>query len=146
MNEQDTIQEIKERLVRIETLLEKNAENWEEKIKVANHRIADLEDTIRWIARTAIGGVITGLIGIVFALIKWKKESKMNIDFKKRLTNKTWWASIIGALILLSQQLGLDLSQYIPQNYVDIINTVFLILTLLGITVDTSTDGISDNK
>ena len=70
----------------------------------------------------------------------------MNIDCKKRLTNKTWWVSIIGALVLLSQQLGLDLSQYIPQNYVDIINTVFLILTLLGITVDTSTDGISDNK
>ena len=70
----------------------------------------------------------------------------MNIDFKKRLTNKTWWVSIISALVLLSQQLGLDLSQYIPQNYVDIINTVFLILTLLGITVDTSTDGISDNK
>ena len=70
----------------------------------------------------------------------------MNIDFKKRLTNKTWWVSIIGALVLLSQQLGLDLSQYIPQNYVDIINTIFLILTLLGITVDTSTDGISDNK
>ena len=70
----------------------------------------------------------------------------MNIDWKARLTNKTWWASIIGALVLLSQQLGLNLSQYIPQNYVDIINTVFLILTLLGITVDTSTDGISDNK
>ena len=70
----------------------------------------------------------------------------MNIDFKKRLTNKTWWVSIISELVLLSQQLGLDLNQYIPQNYVDIINTVFLILTLLGITVDTSTDGISDNK
>ena len=70
----------------------------------------------------------------------------MRIDWKARLTNKTWWVSIIGALILLSQQLGLDLSQYIPQNYVDIINTVFLILTLLGITVDTSTEGISDNK
>ena len=70
----------------------------------------------------------------------------MNIDWKARLTNKTWWVSIIGALVLLSQQLGLDLSQYIPQNYVDIINTIFLILTLLGITVDTSTDGISDNK
>lgn len=70
----------------------------------------------------------------------------MNIDWKARLTNKTWWVSIISALVLLSQQLGLDLSQYIPQNYVDIINTVFSILTLLGITVDTSTDGISDNK
>ena len=70
----------------------------------------------------------------------------MNIDWKARLTNKTWWVSIISALVLLSQQLGLDLSQYIPENYVDIINTVFLILTLLGITVDTSTEGISDNK
>ena len=70
----------------------------------------------------------------------------MNIDWKARLTNKTWWVSIIGALVLLSQQLGLDLSQYIPQNYVDIINTTFSILTLLGITVDTSTSGISDNK
>ena len=70
----------------------------------------------------------------------------MNIDWKARLTNKTWWVSIISALVLLSQQLGLDLSQYIPQNYVDIINTVFSILTLLGITVDTSTAGISDNK
>ncbi|MDU3583250.1 hemolysin XhlA family protein [Clostridium butyricum] len=70
MNEQETIQEIKERLVRIEILLEKNTENWDEKIKVANHRISDLEDTIKWISRTAIGGVITGLIGIMFALIK----------------------------------------------------------------------------
>lgn len=43
MNETETIQEIKERLVRIEILLEKNAENWDEKIKVANHRIEDLE-------------------------------------------------------------------------------------------------------
>ena len=68
--EQETIQEIKERLVRIEILLEKNTENWDEKIKVANHRISDLEDTIKWISRTAIGGVITGLIGIMFALIK----------------------------------------------------------------------------
>ncbi|WP_321835385.1 hemolysin XhlA family protein [Clostridium butyricum] len=70
MNEQEAIQEIKERLVRIEILLEKNTENWDEKIKVANYRIADLEDTIKWISRTAIGGVITGLIGIMFALIK----------------------------------------------------------------------------
>lgn len=70
MDSQDTIQEIKERLVRIETLLETNANSWEEKLKVANHRIADLEDTIKWISRTAIGGVITGLIGIGFALIK----------------------------------------------------------------------------
>ncbi|MGN2371977.1 hemolysin XhlA [Clostridium botulinum] len=70
MNEVDTIQEIKERLVRIEILLEKNTENWDEKISVANHRIADLEDIIKWISRTAIGGLLTGLLGILFAFIK----------------------------------------------------------------------------
>lgn len=70
MNETDTVLEIKERLVRIETLLEKNSENWDEKIKVANHRIQDLEDTIKWISRTAIGGLLTGILGILFSLTK----------------------------------------------------------------------------
>ncbi|MGN2371949.1 hemolysin XhlA family protein [Clostridium cagae] len=70
MNELETIQEIKERLVRIEILLEKNTENWGEKINVANSRIRDLEDTIKWISRTAIGGLLTGLLGILFAFIK----------------------------------------------------------------------------
>ncbi|MGN2368962.1 hemolysin XhlA family protein [Clostridium cagae] len=71
MNELETIQEIKERLVRIEILLEKNTENWGEKINVANQRIRDLEDTIKWISRTAIGGLLTGLLGILFSLIKF---------------------------------------------------------------------------
>lgn len=70
MNDNDSIQEIKERLVRIEILLEKNTENWGEKIKVANHRIADLEDTIRWLWRTVIGALATGAIGILFSFMK----------------------------------------------------------------------------
>ena len=50
MNNEQDIQDIKERLVRIETLLETNngkveleLKALEEKIKVANHRIDDLE-------------------------------------------------------------------------------------------------------
>ena len=70
----------------------------------------------------------------------------MKIDWKARLLNKTWWVSIIGAIVLLFQQLGLvDLANYIPKNYADIVNTIFIILTLLGITVDTSTKGVSDS-
>ncbi len=68
----------------------------------------------------------------------------LNIDLKARLKNKTFWISIIGAILLLSQQLGLDAGKIIPSNYVDIINTVFSILTIAGIVVDTSTPGISD--
>ena len=68
----------------------------------------------------------------------------LNVDLKARLKNKTFWISIIGAVLLLSQQLGLDAGKIIPSNYVDVINTVFSILTIAGIIVDTSTPGISD--
>ena len=66
------------------------------------------------------------------------------INLKARLKNKTWIISIIGAVLLLSQQCGFDLSKYVPTNYEQIINTFFIILTMLGITVDTSTTGIAD--
>lgn len=79
MNEADSIQEIKERLVKIETLLENmtktdglEREVIEEKIKVANKRIADLEDTIRWLWRTVMGSFLTGTIAILFSLLKLK--------------------------------------------------------------------------
>ena len=71
----------------------------------------------------------------------------MKIDFKARLNNKAWWIGIISLVVLLLQQVGLaNIADYIPSNYADIINTVFALLAMLGVTVDTSTDGISDNK
>lgn len=79
MNEADSIQEIKERLVKIETLLEQMAKTdelerkvIEEKIKVANKRIGDLEDTIRWLWRTIAASFLTGTIAILFSLLKFK--------------------------------------------------------------------------
>ena len=79
MDERDSIQEIKERLVKIETLLENmtktdclEREVIEEKIKVANKRIADLEDTIRWLWRIVAGSFITGAVAILFSLLKFK--------------------------------------------------------------------------
>lgn len=66
------------------------------------------------------------------------------INLESRMKNKTFWIALLGAIVLLSQQCGFDLTTIIPKNYVDIINTVFLILTILGVVVDTSTPGISD--
>lgn len=69
----------------------------------------------------------------------------LNINLKSRLENKAFWVSLISAIILLLQQVGLTtLANYIPANYADIINTIFVIATILGIAVDTSTPGISD--
>lgn len=73
MNNEQDIQDIKERLVRIETLLETNngkveleLKALEEKIKVANHRIEDLESTITWLWRAIIGAVVGGVIALLF--------------------------------------------------------------------------------
>ncbi|MFQ8892283.1 MAG: hemolysin XhlA family protein [Clostridium sp.] len=73
MNNEQDIQDIKERLVRIETLLETNngkveleLKALEEKIKVANHRIEDLESTITWLWRAIIGAVVGGAIALLF--------------------------------------------------------------------------------
>jgi len=66
------------------------------------------------------------------------------INLESRMKNKAFWIALLGAIVLLSQQLGFDISQFIPKNYVDVINTIFSILTILGIVVDTSTPGISD--
>lgn len=57
----DNIQEIKERLVRIETLLDVNN-------KDLYNRVKKLEDSQTWLWRTAIGALIAGAIALIFRL------------------------------------------------------------------------------
>lgn len=77
MDDKETMQDIRDRLTKIEVLLESMSnttklqmDNLADKLKVANHRIEDLENTIGWISKTAIGALITGAIGVLFAFIK----------------------------------------------------------------------------
>lgn len=65
----------------------------------------------------------------------------LSIDLKSRLKNKAFWVAMASAIAMLVQQLGLNI---IPSNYTEIVNTVLMILTMVGIVVDTSTTGISD--
>lgn len=67
----------------------------------------------------------------------------MNIDLKARLRNKSFWAYFGSALVTLSQLLGLKI---FPDNWADIVNTILGVLTVLGIIVDNSTNGINDTK
>lgn len=64
------------------------------------------------------------------------------LDLKARLKNKTFILSMLGAIVLLIQQLGFK--DLIPSNWLDIVNTILSILVMLGIIVDTSTPGVSD--
>lgn len=66
------------------------------------------------------------------------------IDFKKRFTNKTFIVSFVSTIILLLQQLGLG--DYLPNNIMEIINTILLLLVMLGVVIDPSTSGITDGE
>lgn len=74
----------------------------------------------------------------------------MKLNFKVRLKNKLFWTTIIPAVILLVTQvcklfgLNLDLSN-VSSSLLDIVSTIFIILTILGIVNDPTTNGMSDS-
>ena len=68
----DTLQEVRERLIKIEVLLENISKNHElkneiieEKIKVANNRISDLENYNTWLWRAIAGALISAVIAFL---------------------------------------------------------------------------------
>ena len=65
------------------------------------------------------------------------------MNWQARLTNQTFWVALTSAIVLLTQQLGLDV---FPANIMDIANTILLIATILGVVVDPTTSGITDKK
>lgn len=65
----------------------------------------------------------------------------LNIDLTARLKNKAFWVAMASAIALLVQQLGVNI---LPSNYSEIVNSVLTVLTIMGIIVDTSTPGLSD--
>lgn len=73
------------------------------------------------------------------------------INWTVRLKNKTFWLSLIPAVLLLVQAVAkvfgyeLDLSAY-GENLLEVVNTLFAVLTILGIVTDPTTAGISDSK
>lgn len=68
--------EVLERLTRIETKLDDydstktKADEARAKAYTNEHRINELEDKLKWLVRAIIGAVITGGIGIIFAIIR----------------------------------------------------------------------------
>lgn len=67
----------------------------------------------------------------------------MNIDLKARLRNKGFWIYMISAIVTITQLLGLKI---FPENWAEIVNMVLGVFMMLGIIVDNSTEGLSDNK
>lgn len=75
----------------------------------------------------------------------------MNINWKVRIRNKTFWVSIIPAVLLLIQvvaavfEVHLDLGT-LGSRLLDVVNAVFAVLIIMGVVVDPTTAGISDSS
>lgn len=74
------------------------------------------------------------------------------MDWKTRIKNKAFWIALIPAVIVLIQVVGnifgLDLSNLtgLRQQLIDVVNAVFVVLSILGVVIDPTTKGIRDNK
>lgn len=64
------------------------------------------------------------------------------INFKLRLQNKTTLIALVSAVFLMLQQFGL----HIPSNIQEGVNTLVVILVILGIVVDPTTKGVGDSE
>ena len=68
----------------------------------------------------------------------------MNINWKARLRNKSFWIALISSVTLLAQHLNMQ--SFFPDNMAEIANTLLLIATTLGVVVDPSTPTMFDVK
>lgn len=73
----------------------------------------------------------------------------MKFDWKSRIKNKAFWITLIPAILLLIQLsakvFGFEIEfGSLSKELVDVVNQVFIILSILGIVINPQTDGFSD--
>ena len=74
----------------------------------------------------------------------------MKINWIVRIKNKAFWMAIIPAVLLLIQAVAavvgyqLDFGD-ISEKLIAVVNAVFVVLSILGIVTDPTTDGIGDS-
>jgi phi LC3 family holin len=77
--------------------------------------------------------------------------TKMNINWTVRLKNKTFWVTLIPAILLLIQVIAnvfgfvIDLGD-LGNKLLDVVNAVFSVLVILGVVTDPTTAGTSDSE
>ncbi len=73
------------------------------------------------------------------------------INWKVRLKNKTFWLSLIPAILVLIQVIfalfgvSFDITD-LQEKLLAVVNAAFVLLTVLGIVVDPTTKGMSDSQ
>ena len=74
----------------------------------------------------------------------------MKVNWKVRIRNKQFWLSIIPAMLLLIQTVAnvfgfvIDLGE-LGNNLLDVVNSMFVVLAILGVVNDPTTAGLNDS-
>lgn len=73
------------------------------------------------------------------------------INWKVRLKNKSFWLALIPAVLLLVQAaaalFGFELDlDFLSERLLTVVNAVFVVLTILGVVVDPTTQGVADSE
>lgn len=75
----------------------------------------------------------------------------MNINWKVRIKNKTFWITMIPAVLMLVKQvcelIGVPVDFTIIQDQlINIVGTVFMILAIVGVVTDHTTESFFDSE
>lgn len=79
------------------------------------------------------------------------ENDQKKINWAVRVKNKTFWVSLIPALLLLIQVIAsvfgytLDLGE-LGNKLLSVVEALFTVLAILGIVVDPTTNGVGDSK
>lgn len=73
------------------------------------------------------------------------------INWKVRIKNKSFWLALIPAVLLLIQAVaalfGFELElDFLGERLLAVVNAVFVVLTILGVVVDPTTQGVGDSE
>ena len=75
----------------------------------------------------------------------------MKINWKVRIKNKVFWLAFIPAMLMLIKTVanvfGLEIDLHIVEtNLIGVVEAVFVLLGIVGIVTDPTTEGLSDSE
>lgn len=82
---------------------------------------------------------------------KLEKTEKPDINWKIRIKNKTFWLTLIPAVLLLVQAVSAPFGYtwdfvVLDQQLAAIVNALFAVLAILGVVTDPTTKGVGDSE
>ena len=98
-----------------------------------------------------VGGIFFYALLRILLFFDGLEDFTMKINWIARIKNKSFWVTLIPAVLLLIQVVAavfgftLDFGE-LGNQLLSVVNALFAVLAILGIVTDPTTAGISDSK